>query len=83
MTNNNNATRILANHLGTGWEDGRLGIERKCDCRKGNRSAECHLAGWHLVASSDDMGDALHEARRLAPHGRYRVVDQDDYSVIL
>mgnify|MGYP001559473233 CR=1 FL=1 len=76
------ATHILASHAGPGWEHGRFGIERKCDCRKSQRGAECASAGWHLVASSDDRGDAIGESIKLAPHGTYRVVDQDDYSVI-
>ncbi len=82
MTNKPEAMRILANHAGSGWELGRFGVERRCTCSKSQRSAECRTAGWHLVASSDDRGDALGEARKLAPHGQYRVVDQDDYSTI-
>lgn len=74
--------RILANSSRSDWWVGRFGIERRCDCRKGHRSQECHLAGWHLVDSSDDRGDALAAARSLAPHGVYRVVDQDDYEVV-
>lgn len=79
---NNNAVRILASSTGNNWADGRFGIERHCDCSPGNRSAECHIAGWHLVASSDDRGDAIGSALSLRAHGTYRVVDQDDYSVI-
>lgn len=76
------AGRILSNHIGANWSQGRYGIERACTCVKGARSAECHLAGWHLVASSDDRQDAISEAARLRPFGTHRVVDQDDYSEI-
>lgn len=79
----NTSTRILANSSRSDWWVGRFGIERKCDCRKGQHNAECHHVGWHLVDSSDDRGDALCAARALAMHGTYRVVDQDDYSVVL
>ena len=82
MTNNNSAAQLLANSTRSDWYAGRFGIERKCDCRKGQRSAECHLAGWHLIDSSNDRGNALAEARKLASHGVYRVIDQDDYSVV-
>jgi hypothetical protein len=73
---------ILSGHTGTGWESGRFGIERKCDCRKGQRSAECYTAGWHLVASSDDRGDALCCARELSSITAHRVVDQRNYETI-
>lgn len=83
MSNTNPAPlRILSSHAGAGWEDGRFGIERRCTCPKSQRGAECASAGWHLVASSDDRGDAIGEAVRLRVHDDYRVVDQDDYSVI-
>lgn len=82
MTNQTNATRILAGSLRSDWWVGRFGIERRCDCRKGQRSAECHEAGWHLIDSSNDPANAIAHAITLAPHGTYRVVDQDDYSVI-
>jgi hypothetical protein len=83
---------ILSNHIGPGWEGGRFGIERKCDCAAGRRSAECHTVGWHLVASSDDRGDALSCARELCSFGgvagrtgwpaTHRVVDQSNYETI-
>jgi len=66
---------ILASHSGAGWERGRFTIERKCTCPRKQRAAECVTAGWHVVASSDDLGDALAEVRRLTPHGDYRAVD--------
>lgn len=66
------------------WWVGRFGVERKCDCRRGQRSAECHDAGWHLVDSSDDRADAVACALELG--GRtgvtHRAVDQDDYSEV-
>lgn len=61
-----------------GWDRGTYAIERRCDCRKGNRSAECFSVEWHMVSSSDNAGDALDERDRLhdATGVDHRVVDK-------
>jgi hypothetical protein len=60
-----------------GWDRGRFSVERLCDCNRAARASECRTAGWHMVASSDDFGDALGEADRLrrATDVQHRVVD--------
>lgn len=56
------------------WWASKYGLERACDCRKGNRGAEC-ADGWHLVGSSDDLEEVRREVRQLAPHGIYRTIE--------
>lgn len=60
-----------------GWDRGRYQVQRRCDHQRGQRSAECHDQGWHTVATSDDVGDAMGERERLhnATRVDHRIVD--------
>ena len=62
-----------------GWDRGRYQVQRRCDHKRGQRSAECVTDGWHTVATSDDVADAMRERARLHDATRvdHRIVDRN------
>ena len=57
------------------WDRGAYALQRRCSCRKGQRTAECAAQGWHTV-DTDDTATRLHaDARDLESNGwgEYRV----------
>ena len=63
--------------IGPDWGNGRYLVEYKCDHAHGRRAAECVQLGWHCIASSDEIDDALQVPSGPEAQERwtYRVVD--------